>query len=397
MRGLRGLAIIALVLAAAGTARAEEEGVLDLRVLSLNCWGIPYITPAWAERVPVLGERVRALAPDIAALQEVWQAADAAKIAEVAGLPHWRYFDAPGRAGLLLLSRFPIEEARLDLFAVNGLPSYMGLGHMDWLAAKGVATAMLRTPLGLLPLLDTHTISSHPPRSPWAGDRFTGERIAQMADLADAVAAARQGTALPPFLCGDLNAEPDSPELGTLRALAGLDDLGPPGGERRRIDYVLAGRADGYALEVKKTTCTWLEDHTLASGKRVRVTDHPYVLAEVRLRATPGTPAAEGPAAEIAEAYRRAMAVIVAELKGASTDILVSACVALATAIAAVFAARKIPGRKTARFVAVVLGLAALAAAYHAAISRPHEVSVLRATAMRLDKAARVTPHGPMR
>jgi hypothetical protein len=383
MRSLLTAAL--LVLLAAAGARADDG--LDLRVLSLNCWGIPYITPEWAARVPILAERVKALAPDIAALQEVWQAKDGAKIAEVVGLPYWRYFDAPGRAGLLVMSRFPIEAAHLDLFAVNGLPGYMAVGHMDWLSAKGVATTILRTPLGALPLLDTHVISAHPPDSPSQADRFTGERITQMADLADAVAAARRGTALPPLLCGDLNAEPDSPEIGAVRAMADLDDLGPAGGERR-IDYVLGGRASGYALEVKHTTCAWLEDATLADGKRVRVTDHPYVLAEVRLRATPGKAAVERVAAEDAEAYRRAETVLVMELKFAAHDIIVATCVALATAVTAVFAAMKIPGRRTARFVAIVLGLAALAAASHAAISRPHEVSVLRATAARLEKLA---------
>ena len=389
------LAVMLLATAFVGApAHADDAAELRLRVLSLNCWGIPLdsVAPMWDRRAKLIGEAIARLQPDVAGLQEVWFPADAEKIADLAGLPHRAYFQEPGRSGLLVLSRFPIESRGLDLFKLNGAFLYGFLGHADWIAGKGVATARLRTPLGPLPFLTTHTVSSHPPGSR-AGDRFIPHRLTEADQIVRAVERARVSATggeavLPAILTGDLNAEPDSPEVMLVKTVAGLADtvvVAP------RIDYVLVGDAPGFRLGLRERRVEELGEIKDDAGRAVPISDHPYVLVDMVIRradAGAGTTetAAVMPTGAEREATRRAArGILEADLQSSIADQLVAGAVgvvALLVAAAAWMGARRRPARwlrLALRGVAALFVVVGAVAAGYALVTRPEEIRILRA------------------
>jgi endonuclease/exonuclease/phosphatase family metal-dependent hydrolase len=275
--------LAAVLLLALGPAAARaDDASLDLRVLSYNVWGIPYVTPEWAHRAPEIGRAIAALAPDVVGLQEVWQRSDADTIAAAAGLPHHVYFDAPGRAGLLILSRWPIDDPRLDVFPLNGNLHFLAGLHTDWLAGKGVATARIRTPAGPLPFLDTHLISrnSDLPLGIATARRLSAHRLTQIHRVLGALEHVRAGAALPALLTGDFNARLGSPEMDLLLG-AGRVRVA----SAARIDFVLAGDAPGHDVTVRKTAIAPSGTIPGANGvTTVPLSDHDGVVADLTLR-----------------------------------------------------------------------------------------------------------------
>lgn len=204
-----------------------------------------------------IGETLAALGPDIVALQEVghgWVMGEpvdqAARLAELAGLPHARFVPAlwtePGRElrglaqrlwpledavaaghdpdtvpryGVALLSRFPVRRLeRTPLPRERDEPRVLG-------------AARLETPGGPLPVFVTHLSVN------------AAERLRQ----ADVVAAALRRAPGPALLLGDLNDGEDAPALRLLTRVA--RDVGAGAGEAGltfrsdaptlRLDYVL--------------------------------------------------------------------------------------------------------------------------------------------------------------
>ncbi len=100
---------------------------MRLRVASLNAWALPDpLGESVSERMRAIGFELPRVAPDVIAFQEVWTASARRSLARSgrdAGLSHaWCADDALGAGGLLLLSRWPLENARLQRFSLPQLP-----------------------------------------------------------------------------------------------------------------------------------------------------------------------------------------------------------------------------------------------------------------------------------
>jgi len=274
-------------------ARAQDTPAFPtearLRVVSWNVWGIPLITPRWADRISPIAERVRSLGGDVVGLQEVWFRADAEAIVRALAdrYPHHAIFDAPGRAGLVVLSRWPIEAPSLRVFGANGYPHYLLFGEADWFSGKGVATMRIATPWGALPFADTHMIAAHRTGTPRA-DRFVGHRLAQVVEAAGPLRAVAATSPLPLVLTGDLNALLGSDEILTLRGLTDLEsaqEASPDAAARaesgRMIDYVLAAPTAAYTVTVERCVVVEAGLTRLADGEEVPLSDHDAVVADL--------------------------------------------------------------------------------------------------------------------
>jgi endonuclease/exonuclease/phosphatase family metal-dependent hydrolase len=199
-----------------------------LRVAQLNAGSL--LEPGWAERRVEVVAWLRELAPDVVCLQEVWQdvhtpntAGWVAEAMPEAGW-HWHFGgrpfgprlwpDATLEFGSAVLSRWPIDHA-----AYHALP----VGESDDPFVTDVPWELLHVRTAGLDVFSCHLV---------AAPRDGLHRQRQVLAIDDAVTAAigpltgrpgqpREG--MPPILCGDFNAEPDSDEVRFLTSLTALD------------------------------------------------------------------------------------------------------------------------------------------------------------------------------
>ena len=121
----------------------------SIRILSLNCWGLKYLAKYRHERLSEIGRVIAAspTPPDIVGLQECWTYKDYASIREQTNriLPYGKfYYSGIFGGGLVILSRWPIEESSMYRYSLNGRPTAFFRG--DWFVGKGVACARIRFP-----------------------------------------------------------------------------------------------------------------------------------------------------------------------------------------------------------------------------------------------------------
>jgi len=292
---------------------------MQLRLLTLNVWGLPWPVSRIPDvRMRMIAADLPALELDAAAFQEVWTPSAREILIEGghrAGLPHaWYLGGLVANSGLLVLSRWPIREARFTRFALGGLPQR--IQHFDYFGGKGFVQCMLDLPVGEFELFASHLHAGYG-RMGYA-DEYFGHRVAQMIELALAVATSPH----PLAVLGDLNARPERDEMRILLDSTGLVDLAlaigrdvptllpyspygadqePPG---KRIDYVLARAGQSLGIRPVEALRTFDTEFVLG-GQRATFSDHTGVLAELDLGG-PGHPL-PAPASHTLERARRAL------------------------------------------------------------------------------------------
>jgi endonuclease/exonuclease/phosphatase family metal-dependent hydrolase len=266
-----------------------------LRVLTWNLW---WRFGPWEARRPAIAATLARLDADVICLQEVWDDGEVNFAAELAeGLGYHHVYGArldlkSVRFGNAVLSRWPITSSE-----VLPLPADREVEEL-----RTCVRADIDGPRGALQVFSTHLN--------WRFDQ-SATRQDQVEAICRFIDESRPegGRAMPPILCGDFNADPDSDEIRMLNGLASTPvpklvfhdawivagqasdssangatwtnanpyaklDLEPD----RRIDYVLVGwpKAGG-AGHVTKATVECLEP---VDG--VVPSDHLGVLAELR-------------------------------------------------------------------------------------------------------------------
>lgn len=119
----------------------------EINVVTLNCWGLKYLSKFRRERLSEIGRRLAASdpAPHIVALQECWTQEDYRAIRRETRfvLPYGKfYFSGVFGSGLAILSRWPIEQSSMVRYPLNGRPTAFWRG--DWYVGKGIACARIR-------------------------------------------------------------------------------------------------------------------------------------------------------------------------------------------------------------------------------------------------------------
>ena len=134
----------------------------EINVITLNCWGLKYISKLRASRLGEIGRQLAAAdpAPHVVALQECWCRDDYRRIRRETRdiLPHGKFYHGGVfGAGLAILSRWPIQESSMLGYPLNGRPTAFWRG--DWYVGKGIAWAKIRYgpgPKHLLEVFNTH-------------------------------------------------------------------------------------------------------------------------------------------------------------------------------------------------------------------------------------------------
>lgn len=119
----------------------------SLRVITLNCWGLKFLSKHRHARLTEIGHQLATAspAPSIVALQECWTQQDYLTIRKLTQtvLPNGKfYFSGVLGGGLAILSKWPIEESSMYRYPLNGRPAAFFRG--DWYVGKGVACARIR-------------------------------------------------------------------------------------------------------------------------------------------------------------------------------------------------------------------------------------------------------------
>jgi endonuclease/exonuclease/phosphatase family metal-dependent hydrolase len=252
-----------------------------LRVAQLNAGSL--LEPEWPQRRLELAAWLRRLAPDVVCFEEIWQDDRTPNTAgwivdHVSELGyHWSFGGAPFSAelwpdqsllfGSAVLSRWPIDESnyhRLPVASLEELPTgeQMVVGGVPW-ELLHVRTAGLDVFACHLAPAPTHGL--HRQLQVLAIDDIVREA---RGDLDTLGAPGERREAMPPILCGDFNAEPESDEIRFLCAhtalagrVTGYQDAWRAAGDgpgytqdwranaiadsmnvnRKRIDYVFVG------------------------------------------------------------------------------------------------------------------------------------------------------------
>lgn len=252
-------------------AARTQAATRRLRVLTLNAFIAPFISPNLEGRKRLLPAQISKLEPDVVALQELWNEEDAAEVAAAlasVGLPHAHWVAADGRppfgsAGLMIASRFPLTGARFQRYEAGGTPPV--LFHVDWMANKGFLTTRILTPYGPVDVANTHVHAQY--------DLFDypAVRLMQLVELTDGLG--REESA-PLIVAGDLNSTPDSLPVRFLLATQALS----PTSDTFDIDLILARDNGALRLAPVETRVVLTEPLTLEDGAVDLLSDHPGIL-----------------------------------------------------------------------------------------------------------------------
>lgn len=199
--------------------------VSSLNILTLNCWGLKYISKYRSERLSEIGNRIATSSPqlDIVGLQECWTFSDYLSIRNKTRsiLPYGKFYHSGiFGGGLAILSRWPIRESNMYRYPLNGRPTAFFRG--DWFVGKGVACAIIALPDGVnVEVFNTHL---HAPYEREPNDSYICHRTAQAWEIAKLMRAARQRGSLVVGL-GDFNMVPLSFAHVLIESQAGVKDV----------------------------------------------------------------------------------------------------------------------------------------------------------------------------
>eukprot|EP00094_Tigriopus_californicus_P008160 TCALIF_07856-PA protein Name:"Similar to CG12034 Putative neutral sphingomyelinase (Drosophila melanogaster)" AED:0.16 eAED:0.16 QI:19/0.5/0/1/1/0.66/3/0/254 len=130
--------------------------------MTLNCWAIGYVpvlkSPDRGIRIEAIAQHLKTCGDqyDVVCLQELWLQSDRTKIVErsIETFPHSKEFQGGLiGTGLLLLSKYPLQDPSYKLFSMNGYLHQIWYGD-SW-CGSGIGTAWIELPNGFKVLICT--------------------------------------------------------------------------------------------------------------------------------------------------------------------------------------------------------------------------------------------------
>ncbi|KAF3941494.1 hypothetical protein ABW19_dt0200261 [Dactylella cylindrospora] len=204
------------------TTTTADVSADTIRVLSLNCWGLRFLSQHRAKRMAFIGDVIAKSDWEIVGLQECWSYHDYEVIREKTKhlLPYGKfYFGGSIGAGLVILSKWPIEQSSMFRYPLNGRPTAFFRG--DYYVGKGVASAMIRHESGkYIEVFCTHL---HAPYEEEPHDSYLCHRTAQAWEISKLLRGSVQKGHITLAL-GDFNMIPDSFAHRLLRSYGHMAD-----------------------------------------------------------------------------------------------------------------------------------------------------------------------------
>uniref|UniRef100_A0A1A8R989 Sphingomyelin phosphodiesterase 2 n=1 Tax=Nothobranchius pienaari TaxID=704102 RepID=A0A1A8R989_9TELE len=198
-------------------ASADCVGV---RVFSLNCWGIPYLSKHCSQRYQMIGEMLSKNEHDIVLLQEVWSEKDYLYLKKQLSNSHpYSHYYKSGviGSGLAIFSKHRIHDTFLYRYSLNGYP-YMA-HHGDWFGGKAVGMAVVNLGGLTANIYVTHLHAEYSREK----DTYLAHRVVQAWELQEFIRHTSAGADVV-ILGGDLNMHPEDLGCRLLRSYTGLRD-----------------------------------------------------------------------------------------------------------------------------------------------------------------------------
>lgn len=190
----------------------------DIKVLTLNTWGLLYVSKDVEIRMEHIGSELAKGEYDIVALQEVWSLRHYESIVEKVKekLPYAYYFHSGViGSGCATFSKYPIIDTFYHKYMHNGY--FWDIFHGDWFAGKGVGCAIIKHPKKDIHVFNTHLHASY------TNDTYDECRALQMYQITQTInKTTRRGDAI--ILCGDFNNQPDELGVTSLADIAHIQD-----------------------------------------------------------------------------------------------------------------------------------------------------------------------------
>ncbi|XP_017029827.1 putative neutral sphingomyelinase [Drosophila kikkawai] len=271
--------------------------LLELNILTLNIWGIPYVSSDRGPRIDAICKELASGKYDIVSLQEVWTQQDSERLQKgtEAVLPHTHYFHSGVMgAGLLVLSKYPILGTLFHAWSVNGY--FHRIQHADWFGGKGVGLCRILVNGQMVHLYNAHLHAEYDN----ANDEYKTHRVIQAFDTAQFIEATR-GNSVLQILAGDLNAQPQDISYKVLLYTSKMLDscasdtfrtnecehnsyTSPRARARNpqgiRIDHIFVRGGDQVVAEIAEYK---LPFPNRVPGEKFSFSDHEAVLAKLRL------------------------------------------------------------------------------------------------------------------
>lgn len=198
----------------------------SINVLALNCWDLKYIAKLRHERLDEIAKRLATAdpVPEIVGLQECWTQENYQKIRQHTRhiLPYGKFYHSGiFGGGLVILSKWPIEESTMVRYPLNGRP--MAFFRGDWFVGKGVACARIRLGPGWNDVVEVFCTHLHAPYESEPNDSYLCHRTAQAWEIAKLMRGAAERGHLVIGL-GDFNMVPLSLAHELITAHAPVQD-----------------------------------------------------------------------------------------------------------------------------------------------------------------------------
>lgn len=199
---------------------ASTDSSVSVRVFSLNCWGVRYLSKQCSERYAMIGDMLCKEEHDIVLLQEVWSEKDYIFLKKKLACSHlYSHYFKSGviGSGLAIFSKHRIHDTFLYRYSLNGYP-YMA-HHGDWFGGKAVGMAVLNIGSLIAKVYVTHLHAEYSREN----DSYLPHRVVQAWELQQFVRHTSGGADVV-ILAGDLNMHPQDLGNRLLRSYTGLRD-----------------------------------------------------------------------------------------------------------------------------------------------------------------------------
>ncbi|XP_071943069.1 putative neutral sphingomyelinase [Antedon mediterranea] len=198
-----------------------------LQVLTLNCWGVPYLSKDKEIRFKKIIQELAKGDYDIVALQEVFTNSDIKDLQEglknVLPYSHYFYSGFIG-SGVCIFSKGPILDTAQKAFSLNAFPHK--IRHCDWYAKKLVGLCQVEIDGLRINVYTTHMTAMYGPshhENFIDQDEYYAHRLVQSYELSSFVRQTCQSSDVN-LVMGDFNSEESSLSMQIIRTNANLKD-----------------------------------------------------------------------------------------------------------------------------------------------------------------------------
>jgi endonuclease/exonuclease/phosphatase family metal-dependent hydrolase len=266
----------------------------DLRLMTLNMWGIRFVSADIDARFDALADRLKADdGIDVVGLEEVWADAPRQRLLERVAqrFPHQVDFQSEhGRSGLAIISRYEFASPpRFIPFPKAGKWWKPWTG--EWLGGKGVGAVELKTTDGNVWFFVTHLHACYNAQEWGDGDDEYGAYRGHQLETVRATVNEIAGDE-PALIVGDFNFTKASKYYLALTTNGvypeGVFDpawhrIDEPNAPARRIDYIWVRPGKGKSWTALQNARTIFTDAVPGSnGTKVPLSDHCAVAATLR-------------------------------------------------------------------------------------------------------------------